>query len=79
MNLFFNIVLVLAFVISIFSGYNVFAHAKSAIHEIYGAMSFLMATLFFCTIAIKYQMSSNTDRVIEAMKKDKEDVKSIDA
>lgn len=79
MNLVFNIVLVLAFVVSLFSGFNVFAHAKSAIHEIYGAMSFLMATLFFCTIAIKYQMSLNTDRVIEAMKKEKEYIKGDNA
>ncbi len=78
MNLFFNILLVLAFIVSLVSGFNIFENARSAIHEIYGAMSFLMATLFLCTIAIKFQISSNTDRIIEAMTKDKEDVKSND-
>jgi len=79
MNLIFNIVLVLAFLVSLVSGFNVFANAKTAIHEIYGAISFLMATLFFCTIAIKFQMSSNADRIIEAMKKEKEDIKGDNA
>lgn len=72
MNLVYNIVLWFILVISFVGGINIFANAKSAIHEIYGAISFLIAILILCTIAIRSKMSENTDRIIEELKNKKE-------
>ena len=46
------IVLWIILSLSFISGISTSAIAKSAIHEIYASISFLIATIVFCTLAI---------------------------
>lgn len=42
-----------ALIISLINGFTIGASATSAIHQIYGGISFIIAALMFCTLAIR--------------------------
>ena len=68
----YSFVLWIILFISLLSGFGTTAAAKSAIHEIYGAISFLIATLIFCTIVIRSTIKEESEYIATAIRKVKD-------
>lgn len=75
MNSFYTVVLWIILVIALINGMSASASAQSAIHQIYSGISFLIAMLAFCTLAIKSSMYMNTEYIATAIRKVKEAVR----
>lgn len=69
MNSFYTVVLWIILIIALINGMSASASAQSAIHQIYSGISFLIAMLAFCTLAIRHSMSDN---IVSIIKKQKE-------
>ena len=54
----YSFVLWVVLIISFMSGVGTTAIAKTSIHEIYASISFLIATIVFCTIAMMAKIDS---------------------
>lgn len=54
---FYTIGLWVVLVLSLLNGFSVGASATSAIHQIYGGISFIIAALMFCALAIRAKIS----------------------
>lgn len=54
---FYSIGLWVVLVISLINGFSIGVSATSAIHQIYGGISFIIAALMFCALAIRAKIS----------------------
>lgn len=54
---FYTIILWIVLIISLLNGFSIGASATSAIHQIYGGISFIIAALMFCALAIRAKLS----------------------
>jgi hypothetical protein len=54
---FYTIGLWIVLILSLLNGFLIGASATSAIHQIYGGISFIIAALMFCTLAIRAKIS----------------------
>lgn len=54
---FYTIGLWVVLVLSLLNGFSIGAGATSAIHQIYGGISFIVAALMFCALAIRAKIS----------------------
>lgn len=63
---FYTGILWIILVISILNGMSTSSAAQSAIHQIYGAISFLIASIVFCALAIRAKMGDETESIIAA-------------
>lgn len=66
---FYTIGLWLILFISLANGFSISASATSAIHQIYGGVSFIIATLVFCALAIRSKISEEADSIISSIGK----------
>lgn len=72
---FYTVVLWLVLVMSLSNGFSIVGSATSAVHQIYGGISFIIATLIFCTLAIRAKMeegAENAEYIVTAIRKVKE-------
>lgn len=65
---FYTIALWLVLIISLSNGFSIGAGATSAIHQIYGGISFIIATLVFCALAIRSKISEEEESIVAAIK-----------
>lgn len=74
MNSFYTVVLWIILVITLINGMSASASAQSAIHQIYSGISFLIAMLAFCTLAIRHSKSENIEHIVSVIKKEKKTI-----
>lgn len=60
--------------ISILNGVSASSAAQSAIHQIYGAISFLIAAIVFCALAIRAKISEESEYIVTASRTLKETI-----
>jgi len=64
---FYTIGLWLILIISLANGFSIGASATSAIHQIYGGISFIIATLMFCALAIRSKISEEAESIVSSI------------
>ena len=66
---FYTIGLWLILITSLVNGLSISANATSAIHQICSSVSFLIATLVFCALAIRSKISEEAYSIISSVEK----------
>lgn len=74
MKSFYTVILWIILIISVLNGVSASSTAQSAIHQIYGSLSFLIASIVFCTLAIRAKMSEESEYIVTAIRKLKETI-----
>lgn len=64
---FYTIGLWLILIISLINGFSIGASATSAIHQIYGGISFIIATLMFCALAIRSKIREEVESIVSSI------------
>lgn len=72
---FYTTMLWIVLIISLLNGVSASGSATSAIHQIYGGISFIIAALMFCTLAIRAKMDEGAEHaeyIVTAIRRVKE-------
>lgn len=72
---FYSIGLWLILIVSLLNGFSIGAGATSAIHQIYGGISFIIAALMFCALAIRAKISESNTHLVDAIRTNIDKVK----
>ena len=72
MGKFTNIILWIVFILALLNSFMIGAGAKSAIQQIYGGISSIVATLIFCTIVIRSTIKEESEYIATAIRKVKD-------
>jgi len=74
MKKFYTGILWVSLLISLSNGVMAGLTATSAIHQIYGGISYIIATLLFCTLAIMSKISEESEYIVTASRTLKETI-----